>query len=217
MIPEGMASSGKDIREAREAKGLSQQQVADAVGISQPTVQKIEDGRTVRSRYLPEIEKFLGMHEKLSFDVVPLPGALSAGASLFGPRDLKLFAAAECGPGEMVVDSEPIDRLHRPAYLGDVTDGYAVLVVGESMIPAFRPGQIVVINPRLPPLRDKDMLFFQHDEPEGSFRASIKHLVRWTTAHWYVEQHNPPEDGMRFFTLDRERWGAHRIIGRIEG
>lgn len=54
-------ASGDQIKQARDARGLSQQQVAEAIGVRKSTVQKIESGVTQRSRHLPEIKRLLGL------------------------------------------------------------------------------------------------------------------------------------------------------------
>lgn len=49
------------VRQARIAKGLSQQQIAEAVGMSQPSYYKIENGKTQRSGYINDIARVLGV------------------------------------------------------------------------------------------------------------------------------------------------------------
>lgn len=49
------------VRQARMAKGLSQQQIAEAVGMSQPNYYKIENGKTQRSGYINDIARVLGV------------------------------------------------------------------------------------------------------------------------------------------------------------
>ena len=208
-------SIGDEIKAAREARGLSQRALAEAIGCTQPAISDMEKGTTLRSHYLTAAQKFLGIGEKLTIDAQPLTPFNPPEGEIFGPRDLRLYAAAEGGPGEMVVHTDPIELLPRPWYLGMVSDGYAVLVVGESMVPAFRPGQIAIVNPRLAPMRGREMLFRQTMR-DGTFVGSIKHLVRWTVAEWHVEQFNPAEGAPRTFVLDRRVWEAHRIVGSYD-
>jgi phage repressor protein C with HTH and peptisase S24 domain len=207
-------ASGDEIKAARTARGLSQRALGDAVGCSQPAIKAIEDGTTIDSRYEEKARRFLGLKPKMSFDADPVVALTPPEGEIFGPRDLKLFAAAECGTGEMVVSNEPIEFLPRPWYLGQV-EGYAVLIVGESMVPSFRPGQIAIINPRLPAMKGRDTLFRREGE-DGTFVAMIKHLVKWTQTEWCVEQFNPQDGQERFFALDRKVWTPHRIVGRYD-
>jgi transcriptional regulator with XRE-family HTH domain len=52
---------GGMIRKYREALGLSQAELGKAVGVSQATIDKIENGRTALSRFLPRIAARLGI------------------------------------------------------------------------------------------------------------------------------------------------------------
>lgn len=52
---------GQKIRARREEMNLSQDALAKRVGISQVAIDKIESGKTLKSRYLPEILSALGM------------------------------------------------------------------------------------------------------------------------------------------------------------
>ena len=183
---------------------MSQAAVAAVVGISQPAYKKIEDGITVFTKYMPEIEKALGIaHAEVDVKDGSFPATK-------GYRDLPVFVGAEGGPGEMVVSTRPIEIVERPWYVEHVDDAYAVLITGESMSPAFKPGTYAIVNPRLPPHRDTEMIFISGDDESGEFKATIKNLVRWTQEEWLVEQYNPQLE----FTLPRAVWSkAVRVVG----
>jgi phage repressor protein C with HTH and peptisase S24 domain len=135
------------------------------------------------------------------------------GRMVFGERDLPVFAAVEGGPGELVVSTDPIELVPRPWYLGEVRNGYAVYVTGESMVPVYEPGDMLIINPRLPYMRGKDHIFTTLTE-DGQFRATVKRLVSVTEKEWKVQQFNPP----RTFGLPRSVWvEARRIVGKYTG
>ncbi|HLH11408.1 MAG TPA: helix-turn-helix domain-containing protein [Methylovirgula sp.] len=194
------------IRAARERHGLSQAALAQAVGVSQPAIKKIESGETKRSRYLSDIMKYLGLEEEDRPVARPESGVV----------DFPIFAAAEGGPGEMVVSTDPIDIVARPWYLHNVKQGYGVVIVGESMIPKFEPGDIVIVNPRLPVLRNRPAIFVSGRE-RGEFTATIKMLVRETPAEWHVMQFNPPAGGKREYALSKKIWTkALRVVGTYE-
>lgn len=117
----------------------------------------------------------------------------------------------------MVVSTDPIDHVPRPWYMRNVQDGYAVLIVGDSMSPAFEPGDIAVVNPRLPPMRGKDMVFVS-GERTGEFTATVKRLLRWTDKDWYVCQFNPQKGQKHEYKLSRAQWPkALRIVGKQYG
>lgn len=130
-----------------------------------------------------------------------------------GERDFKIFSAAEGGKGEMVVSTEPIDVVPRPWYLRTVKDGYGVVVTGESMSPKYEPGDIVIVNPRLPAIRNKPAIFIS-DETGGDFKAMVKLLLRETPTEWQVSQLNPKRE----FALPKKTWvKALRIVGTYGG
>lgn len=231
-----MMMDGEVVRRLREARNMSQGDLAKAVGISQTAIQKIETGETKRSKYMFDIARALVVPiEALSGNVVdsslkvaaahgyqpasagPARVSFSAPPQILGERDLPVYAAVEGGPGEIMYSEQPIDFVPRPWYLKAVREGYAVLVVGESMVPAFRPGEMAVVNPGLSPLRDRDHIFI-HDDGNGNFKASIKFLRGWTDDAWKLEQYNPPEGQSRLFELPRKFWGkALRVVGKYDG
>jgi transcriptional regulator with XRE-family HTH domain len=61
IIDQSPSNLGRRIREAREAKRMSQVALARIVGISQTTLQKIESGETVWSRFMPQIWAAVGL------------------------------------------------------------------------------------------------------------------------------------------------------------
>lgn len=130
-----------------------------------------------------------------------------------GARDLPVFAAVEGGDGDLVVSTEPVDLVPRPWYLGEVKDGYGVIVTGDSMVPAYDPGDTAIVNPRLPYMRGKVHIFTCESE-NSHFKASIKILVKVTETEWIVEQHNPPKT----YSLPRSIWThARRVVGKYNG
>lgn len=86
--PRGMVrpmATGPEIAEARARIGMSQQALAAAVGLSQPAIQKIENGETKRSKFMAEIEQVLGIGgagPMSSTRLAPVRGLVAAGAWL---------------------------------------------------------------------------------------------------------------------------------------
>lgn len=229
-----MESEGSRIRDLRSSLGMTQQAFADMLGVTRGAVGNWELNKGIKKENLQSIALQTGTPlEWLAFGsgAAPiLPARIFAAGSdisraasdltsveVLGERDLKVFAAVEGGDGEMVINADPIDIVQRPWYLKNVRDGYAVLVVGDSMIPAFEPGDIAVVNPRLPPMKNVDMIFIAGDE-RGEFRASIKRLLRWSPDEWFVLQFNPALGKDREFALSRDEWPkALRVVGKYYG
>src|SRR5437016_10049945 len=144
---------GELIRARRKALGLSQAKLAQAVKTNQQTIDKIEQGTIKHSRFFRNIAAVL----QLSWDDLEpsdisslAPSGVIPGKSLAGARDLPVHASAEGGKGQLIVTSDAVDWVLRPAPLANVKGGYGLIVVGESMCPEFEPGDIALVNPHLP-------------------------------------------------------------------
>jgi phage repressor protein C with HTH and peptisase S24 domain len=210
---------GNNLKTLRETLGWTHDDAADALGISRGGYIKLERGeRRLNERTLALAAKAFKVSKSVILgDETVAPQQPSPPLEFMGDRDLRVFAAAEGGPGEMVVSTDPIEIVPRPWYLKNVKEGFAVLVTGDSMVPVFEPGDLAIVNPRLAPARGKDVILVA-DETEGEFRASIKRLLRWTERDWYLRQFNPPPGQKAEFTLLRKEWPkAMLVVGKYYG
>src|SRR5262245_20181542 len=201
----------RNVARYRKERGLSQEELARRVGVRQNTIAAIESGLTKKSKYLPDIARVL---EVPLFDLDAGEGAHRTptipGADLVGARDLPLYATVEAGEGAVVMSSDPVDEVRRPAPLATVKGAYGVIVSGESMVPALRPGDIALIHPHLPPKVEDICLFIS--EKNGEFVATIKEYVGQTRDHWKVKRYKPEE---MEFTLRKSEWQTcHVSVGR---
>ena len=228
-------------REARKEQKISIEQMADDIGISTSQLSRIETGkRQPRFEEVVSIARRLGLSVDELTDVgeairnrsdrlhealrdqddgqrQPAPMQYRPPPQFLGDNDLPVFAAVEGGPGEMVVSTDPIDVVPRPWFLRAVKDGYAVVITGESMIPAFEPGDMAIVNPRLPAIKGKHAIFISGEE-HGEFRATIKKMTGATADSWHAEQYNPPRGEKRELLLPKRTWTkALRVVGKYEG
>jgi phage repressor protein C with HTH and peptisase S24 domain len=135
----------------------------------------------------------------------------SAVPQLFGSAsDLPVFGTAQGGHGgALIMSSEAVDFVIRPAPLLKVKDGYGMIVAGDSMSPQFEGGSIALVNPHRPP-RSGDTCVFRSPQDDGTVLAVIKRLRRFTDDTWFVSQFNPAKD----FTLKRSEWQiCHPTVG----
>lgn len=210
-------SPGDRIALKREQLGWSQDELARKVGTFQQTIEKIEKGITKRSGYFPKIAQVLEMpmselDPSLAGPVdVPLTAPQApVPISLVGERDLPVYGAVEGGDGALVISSEPVAWEMRPPALLGVRDGYAFIIVGDSMFPEFKPGETGQVNPHLPPVPGEPCVFYADDD-NGTQKATVKSFIRQTATHWHVEQWNPPKK----FSLSRKDWQkCHRVVGK---
>lgn len=221
------------IREAREARGLSQAKLAKAVGVSQAIIGKIELKQVDSSKALDKLITFLDLDRSLfpleAFGALdfssaggrPLtfhrqadvpefardPAYWAAAAGLVG--DVPLYASAEGGAGSLIIERDPIGAEKRPHELQGVKGGYAIFLVGESMVPEFEPGDTLFINPRMPALPNTSCVFYSNKNEEPT--ATVKRYLRDGDDAWIVRQFNPARD----FELDKSEWAVrHRIVSK---
>lgn len=217
-MPDENEPIGERVRSRRVALDKSQEWLAKQAGTSQTTIDKIEHGRSRRSRFLPAVYAALGLPldelvpgmasvttEGLDGEGEKEPLAFPAGTK----KDLPVFSSAEGGPGGIIFSPEPIDYVIRPDPLANVKSGYAMYAVGESMSPAFEQGDLLLINPHLPYRAGDDVLIYRVEH--GQNEAVVKRLRRATAEQWQLEQFNPAKN----LTLPRALWPVcHVIVGK---
>lgn len=203
---------GDLIRERREARGWSQDELAKRSGTSQQNIGRIESGKVQHSRYIEPILKVLGSDINRAVQQTAEAGDIIPQGLLVGDKGMPLYAQAEGGDGAIIINFDPVDYLKWPAPLINIREGFGVLVTEESMFPAFEPGDIALVNPRLPPRRGKNCVLLG-PETSTKVRALIKRYQSQADGAWRVSQWNPQED----FTLSMVDWPrCYSVVGKYD-
>jgi transcriptional regulator with XRE-family HTH domain len=189
---------GDDIRKARLAKGWSQDRLAAEVGISQPAIKKIEDGDTERSRFLSDIEAVLGLMPSATMTSLPVRGKAEVALSIFG--------TTQAMSGCLEISNGAIDATPMPEPLRNVHDAYGLYIAGNSMVPRYRPGDLLLIHPHLP-ARAEDGVVIR--SPNNTL-MQIGEFVRSTETEWVLRRYSEPQD----IHLPKAEWpNCHFIYG----
>jgi transcriptional regulator with XRE-family HTH domain len=224
-----METLGSRLRYARNARGVSQQIIADHLGIDRVNISTWESDQTRPDvSRISAIAKFYGASEAwlLSGEgEAPIKSegqkklrathktAAVPGGQLLGTGKMPLYAGAMGGDGHVIVTFDAIDYVKRPAELENVKGGYGLLIVGESMIPAFWPGDMALVNPHLTPARQKNVILYHTPPNGGEVEAMVKQLEGWTPKEWHLKQWNP----MLEFSEFRQEWPVcHRVVGKYD-
>ncbi|MFA9439436.1 XRE family transcriptional regulator [Uliginosibacterium sp. sgz301328] len=154
-----MSNLSERLIQTRNARGWSQEKLADEANVSQGTIGHLESGRNESSRKLAQIAQALGVDaawlatgkgkpHHLS-DSATEPASLEAEIVPIRRAELKLSAGAHgFGVEYMTGEGRPIyfraDWLRTHGYRPDRL--LAMLVSGPSMEPTLYDGDIVVIN-----------------------------------------------------------------------
>lgn len=109
-------------------------------------------------------------------------------------------------------DDEEASTIPRPPILWGVHGAYAAYVVGDSMEPRYSAGEIVHVNPRHPPLRNRDVAVQVQTEDGGPIILLVKRLISpWPSNILRLQQFNPRTT--RQFPASKVL-AVHRIVGR---
>jgi SOS-response transcriptional repressor LexA len=152
----------------------------------------------------------LGLRPRAYINVDPIPAE-----RLVSAPDLPIYASVRGGKYDesRVVTSEPIDFVKRPEPLAKARNGYGLYVMGDSMEPAFRQGDLALIHPNIPPKPGDEVVVCSQDK-DGEHYALIKLLIGVTPTSWRLKQYNPAPGEPDVFTLDREEWPVcHLVVG----
>jgi len=203
---------GRNVRRIRESRSMSANELARRVHVRVNTIQQIEKGKTQKSKHLPDIARIL---EVALSDIDPSqssnqPGRALPKRELVGDRDLPVYGTTEGGDGIQVMSSEPVDKADRPPSLTFVRDAYGVIVTGDSMTPALRPGDIAVVHPHIQPRRE-DLCVFRSNN-HGEFRSTVKEFVSFVKEGWRVKRYKPEE---KEFTLKKSDWDECHVVVTI--
>jgi phage repressor protein C with HTH and peptisase S24 domain len=128
------------------------------------------------------------------------------------PRDIPVMGTSQCGDdGAFEINTgDPIKYVPRPPSLAGVKGIYAIYTEGESMFPAYRPGELVYAHTRLPLLVGHNVII--QIKPNGDSdtpRSYLKHLISKGAGGYRVKQWNPMKE--IFFPVEKVLT-VHRVL-----
>jgi len=180
---------GENIARLRKAQKLSQQQLADIVGVEQPTVQRWEAGARK-----PNLEKLESLSEALGVE----PGAFFT-EDLIVPVGPKLFVKGAVQAGQWVEAYEwPEDEWQsfngRAGVVAKMEHRFGLRVIGDSMNLKYPHGSIVecislfghaeaYVGRRVVVVRKRD---------DQMYEATVKKLVEQDGELWAVPESSNP-------------------------
>jgi len=172
-------------REARQRRGLTQVQVAEALDVSQSAVAQWESGRSFPSAPMAgKIEKLLGVRYRAA-DRQPESRSVRR-------RRLPIIGTPAPGDEERIlVDGAAHGEIAAPPQLEAIADAKAVYVRGRAMEPRYYPGEVVYLNPARQP-NPGDFVFITVQEP--GFPTAVGYIRQFLGAdlvHFHLLALNP--------------------------
>jgi len=118
------------------------------------------------------------------------PAPLPAAADM--QTDLLVFGTVECGDSDYLEFTDTFLIKRPPVWIGR-DDVYAVRASGESMVPRFFPGEIVLVDPGLKPRPGNDVIIQLHDGngDNGIRRAMLKIDIKKSPTLYVFSSYNP--------------------------
>lgn len=199
---------------ARKRAGLTQEEVAEAAGVSPPQISRWENGKdgipsqraeSLSAAYRAPFAELLGDAEAVEPNarVIRFEGA----SDVVLPRDVPIYGSALGAPEDfdgraveqtLLNTGEVIGHLPRPTVLNGQKAAYGLYVQGSSMAPRYEDGETVFVQDsrqgQPPRIGDEVAVYlvdFDNDDGERAAAVLLKRLVRRTASYIELEQFNP--------------------------
>lgn len=195
----------KWIKDQFARTGKVQADLARYLGIEPPMVSKMVKGtRKVQGTEVDRIRAFFGVapesakpNETASQNNNTTSAAfvdanVTAPLRSEMPRDVPVLGTVSGGRGGLQMNGDAVDWVRRPPRLIGRTDVFGVYVEDLSMVPAFKPGALVIVEKARPPAPGDDVVVEIMEG--GEQRALIKNLVLSNHKVVRLQQYNPPKE-----------------------
>lgn len=189
------------IREGRLRLGMSEQQFADAVGVSRGAVQQWEKehGTAPKRATQPRVARLLGL------SVAQLMGGAQSEPGHDPPGDVPLLTDAEVARYASVDHSKPGHRTRVPVNVDVRAQTFAWRVKGDSMIGdtvnSFPEGSVLIVEPDMEATTG-DFVLVKSADGEIIFKQLVK-----DAGEYYLKPLNP--------RYPLKPLGGHDIIGVV--
>jgi phage repressor protein C with HTH and peptisase S24 domain len=132
----------------RTAGRKSQQEIADALSISQSEYSRMEKGRRTIDSYVPQLAKVFNVDEK---DITTASQAFRPAALEHGyiTQRMPVYGNPD-ESGGLIWTERPIDMVDKPASMSDNADAYAVYMPSDVMAPRINAGETLFVDPHMP-------------------------------------------------------------------
>lgn len=201
------------IKDLREQKNMSQADLAELVGTSQPQIKRLEKGERKLTKewaerisphlnVTPEVLMFgwpdddpRAVEPDLSAEPFTFPNA-TVGDRIVGEHArIPVYGQAVGGvDGEFLMNGMALYDVMAPPILTGVSGAYAVSVSGDSMYPRYEDGEICFVDPKRRVKKGDYVIAQVRTEEEGPLLAYVKKFIRHNAAELVLEQFNPPKE-----------------------
>lgn len=191
------------LKAVMDEKGWSQTTLAQKADVTQATVWKILNGKTKKSKYLPDIARAFGRSvEWLEFGAPHTEGTLRKNRWQSSPEHGHSIASGKIGPdkvspsvalGPSIRGTVPLISWVQAGNWNEVTDihsvgqgeafvpttanvgsrGFALRLPGDSMEPEFPEGAIIIVDPDREPINGSYVVARLDEDMEATFKQLV--------------------------------------------
>lgn len=145
----------------RTSARKSQQEVADALSISQSEYSRMEKGRRTIDSYLSQLAKIFNVDEK----------DITAASQGIRPAQLEHGYVTQRMPvygnpdksGGLTWTERAIDMVDKPASMSNNESAYAVYMPSDSMAPRINAGETLFVDTHMPKIKGRAVVVAFHD------------------------------------------------------
>jgi phage repressor protein C with HTH and peptisase S24 domain len=192
---------GQRLRDRRKALGLDVSELAKAIGVSQPAVSQWEIGITAPGRKkVGKLAQILRVPvswlvtDEDAQQAAAGPAAPTTIAAL--PIDVPVLGVAVGGhDGDFRLNGQVVDYVRRPPGIASLKNVYGLWLVGESMSPWNKDGDLIYVSPARPPVVGDHVVVQLQDTADGEpGLAMVKLLIGKTPTQLKLGQYNPTRE-----------------------
>lgn len=108
-------------------------------------------------------------------------------------KNLLLFGTSSGGAGTMSMTVDPIDEILAPGYADKVANAYYAKICTADMIPAYWPGDDLLIYPSYPVYEGRDYLLLAPRVEGEPQTCKLRWVAKITDTHWVCTVWAPAE------------------------
>ncbi|WP_334473470.1 LexA family protein [Arsenophonus sp. PmNCSU2021_1] len=156
------------MKQRRKALGLTQLELANSIGISQQSIESIENGRTHKPRNILELAKALQCNPEWLLNgknIMPLAEITSNSKSI----PLLNYMQAACYKEKDLITDETSNYEYTLVNDSVSDNSFALHIEGDSMKPEFEEGDLVVIDTAIEPIPG-EFVFAKNSNNAGTFK-----------------------------------------------
>ena len=176
------------IKSRRKLLGLSQEELAERIGVSQNAIHKLEDGTTQKPRKIFELANVLQCNAEwlLTGKGSPLPEAsnVEEGPELHG--QYPVISWVQAGDWTTIYEINRHDAEYYPCPVKCSDKTFLLKVRGQSMAGTFKENELIFVDPAIEAVNGKYVVARLDDENE----ATLKQLII-EGGHKYLKATNP--------------------------